>query len=607
MILATQGGTEVVGGLAFDEINDVYKLGLPVEVEGHLFELEREGQTYPVFHVKRIKVQDREKLPLVVYHSQHIRGRYTSEVCFGIDRISFPQEFYVGRNVTGIIWKDMKHAFEIILNPGDRVRIRFNSSDPIFFGLYAPNSTKHFEPARRWGVPMLERNETKQLDLIMDVFERGTYVFLFDAKPTSLAEVKFNCQKITTKTMDLLFMEEGSHSTDTGGMGSSTFYPQPLPSKIVIGRTWSKSGAWTDHSYSYKTELNEDDLIRIQYNATQSIHFSYKSKNKVIESVNKYSFETIYEVASNGTHSFEFDVEEPKTAIVSFKCEKIKGSHYIAPRKNDLPVSFFPYKESVNEKGKPRFPPRFEKTSLRGKLNVATFPMKNLALENVLVIDSFEENQTRTHYMHVGVGQGMIAYPDGGYTRIGNYSLFAVVQAYEKELLVEVDGFPFSLERNNTVYEMFHLNSFSVLEKERLPLYARHNWDLVVGRQTSCYDDDEPNYFPVSFRLGPELYEDGFGNPEHFYFVFLNKDERILFTFNATAPVEFGLYTDHSPYTPGVMSFYFGKPEDYLIRESGVESYQKEIMANRTSYYSFAFKAFRGKKSEVIFDCMRIK
>ncbi len=357
MILADQGGNGVAGGLTFDEINDAYKLGLPVEVEGPLFELQREGQTYPVLHAKRIKVKDREKAPLVAYHSRYITGRYTPEICYGFDRTSLPQEFLVGRNVTGVIWDDVKQIFEIILNPGDRMRITFNSSDPVFFGLYAPNSTMPLKPAMRWGVPMLERNETNQLDLVMDVFERGTYIFLFDARPNVWAEVKFNCQKIPAKTMDLLFMEKGSHSGAMGGISSMPFYPQPLPSNRVIGRTWSKSGAWADHSYSYETELYEGDLIRVQYNATQPINFNYKHKKRVIESVKNCSFDAIYEVESNGTHSFQFSIEKPKTAIVSFRCEKIEGPSYILPREKDRPVSFALYKESVNGKGRPRFPP----------------------------------------------------------------------------------------------------------------------------------------------------------------------------------------------------------------------------------------------------------
>jgi len=155
---------------------------------------------------------------------------------------------------------------------------------------------------------------------------------------------------------------------------------------------------------------------------------------------------------------------------------------------------------------------------------------------------------------------------------------------------------------------MFHLNSFGVLEREGLPVYAIHDWHLVIGSGTFCHDDDEPKYFPVSFELGWDLYKKGFGFPEHFYFVFLNQDEKILFTFNATAPVEFGLYRfPHFPYSKVAIPFSLGKPEDYLIRESRIESYRKEFLANKTGYYSFAFKASGGKKSEVIFDCKRIK
>jgi hypothetical protein len=618
MILTNSGGNTVVGGLTFDEIHDVYQLGFLVEVEGRPFELEREGKTYPVLHVEHIEVLDRENQPLVVYRSQHIAGRYTPEITYDpFERIALPYGFHVGRNVTGVIWKDIKNTFDIILNPGDRVRIRFNASDPIFFGMYAPNSTLPDYNASRWGVPMFVYNGTKKLDLIMDVFERGTYTFLFDADPTMWARVRFDCQRIPLDVTELFFYEKGSHGGDHGGIGSESIYPMPIPSKIVIGRTWSESGAWTDHSYSYRTELNEGDLISMQYNATQPISFIYRNEYGVIQSVTGYSYEAIYEVESNGTHSFEFDVEDPKTAIVSFRCERMRGSSPEASRIGGLPVAFYLFKESIVQKDRPRFPPRFEVTRLRGRLNVTLFPVKyedrftddeKIVHRNVIVFDFSAENQTRTYYLHLGVKPEMIFYPDGGHAIRGNFTLFDIVQAYEGGLSVEVEGFPFELRRNDTVYEMFHLNSIRILGTEELPLYAIHDWDLVIGCQTFCYDDAVPQYFPVSFRLGPELYEDGFGTTEHFYHVFLYEGEKIRFTFNSTAPVEFGLYMDpHTPYSPGIIPFSLGEAKDYLIRESGIEFFQKELTADKTSYHTFAFKASRGKKSVVNFQCERIK
>ena len=614
MILAGHRGNWIVGGLFIDEVSDAYLLRLPVEVEGWAFRLDREGRTYPVLHVERIEVLDRENQPLVAYRTQLISGRYTPEISHDYKRITLPFEFHVGRNVTGVIWKDIRIPFDIILNPGDRVRIRFNASDPIFFGVYAPNSTLPDKNATRWGVPTFEFNGTNRLDLMMDVFERGAYTFLFDADRTVWAQVRFDCQKILIDLTDLFFIEEGSHGSDFGGMGSGSIYPMSLPSKIVIGRTWSESGAWTDHSYSYKTELNEGDLISIQYNSTQQISFHYRCKNKVIQSVTEYSYEAVYEVELNGTHTFEFAVEEPKTAIVSFRCEKTRGSSSIAP--DNRPVSFYLYKETT-QKDRPRFPPRFEVTRLRGKLNVTVFPVKyedrftgdeRVVQRNVLVFDFSVENQTGTYYLYLGVKPEMIFYPLGGHTFRGNFTLFDIVQAYERGLSVEVEGFPFELRRNDAVYEMFHLNSIRILDVEELPLYAIHDWDLVSGNQIFCYDEEGPQYFPVSFRLGPELYEDVFGTPEHFYHVFLYEGEKIEFMFNSTAPVEFGLYMDpHTPYSPGVLPFSLGEAKDYLIRESGIEFYQKEVRANKTGYYSFAFKAWRGKKSEVILDCRRLK
>jgi hypothetical protein len=619
MILAKSGGNMVVGGLTLDEINDAYQLSLPVEVEGQPFKLKREGHTYSALHVERIKVLDQEHQPLVVYRTQHVQGRYTHEISQIADlrREALPQEFFVGRNLTGAIWKDVKQSFDIILNPGDRVRIRFNASDPIFFGVYAPNSTLPDNNATRWGAPTFEYNGTNKQDLIMDVYERGTYTYLFDADRTVWARVRFDCQRIPLDVTELYFIEKGSHGSDFGGMGSESIIPMPLPSKIVIGRTWSESGAWTDHSYSYQTELDEGDLISMQYNATQPISFIVRNENRVIQSMTGYSYEAIYEPESNGTHSFEFDVEEPKTAIVSFRCEKIRGSSSETSRIDDLPVTFYLFKESIIQKDRTRFPPRFEVTRLRGKLNVTIFPVKyedrftddeKIVHRKVIVFDFSVGNQISTYYLHLGVKPEMIFYPDGGHAIRGNFTLFDIIQAYERGLSVEVEGFLFELRRNDTVYKMFHLNSIRILETEELPLFAIHDWDLVSGYQTFCYDEEEPQYFPVSIKLGPELYEDGFGTLEHFYHVFLYEGEKIEFMFNASAPVEFGLYTDHhTPYSPVVLPFSLGKAKDYLMRESGIGFYQKEVRVNETSYFSFAFKAWKGMKSEVILDIKRRK
>ena len=55
------------------------------------------------------------------------------------------------------------------------------------------------------------------------------------------------------------------------------------------------------------------------------------------------------------------------------------------------------------------------------------------------------------------------------------------------------------------------------------------------------------------------------------------------------------------------MTFNLGKPSDYLIRESGVQTFEQLFNAPRSGFYTFAFKAFSGVKASVIIDVSMIK
>jgi hypothetical protein len=612
MMLVNWGGNGIAGELTFDEISDIYGQRVPVEVEGQPYELTREGQTYNVFHVERIEALDREMLPLVVYQTRYVSGKYTPEISHGdLERVTFPRSFHVGRDAIGKGWKDVKSTFNVILNPGETVRIQLNSSHPFFFGVYVPNSTLYDGLATRWGVLTFERRNASQVDIVMAVFERGNYVFLFDAEPTVWAEVSFDCQKTSQMTQEILFIEEGSHSSETSGMGSVSLHPIPLPNNFVIGRTWVKGGAWADHSYAFSAEFQEGDLISVEYNATQPIRFTYRDAGEVIESLTDLFHEAVYVVGSDGTQSFAFHVEKTKTAIVSFKCEKVITAPSTIQGTNDPPVVFQFIGELYDTERGARFPPRFNATWLRGKLNVAEFIVSHRELptdefetnpRDVLVIDSSEENETR--FLHLGVEPEMIVYPDGGHVRRGNFNLFDMIRAYELGLLVEVEGFSFTMERYGAVYEMFHVTSIRIPEVESLPLHAEHSWGLKVIQTTKRYSDDELTYFPVSFRLGLDTYGDEFGSTEHFYHVLLYEGERIKFRFNATGPVEFGFYTEFQ-YSPSVLPFNLGDPDDYVIWESRIEAYQGLIEIDRTGYYTFAFRGWSGRKSVVTLSCER--
>jgi hypothetical protein len=352
-------------------------------------------------------------------------------------------------------------------------------------------------------------------------------------------------------------------------------------------------------------------LISVEYNATQPIRFTYRDVGEVIESLTDLFHEAVYVVGSDGAQSFEFDVEKPKTAIVSFKCEKVITAPSTMQGTNGPPVDFQLVEELYDSERGARFPPRFNATWIRGRLNVAEFIVSHRELptdeletnpRDVLVIDFSEENETR--FLHLGVEPEMIVYPDGGHVRRGNFSLFDMIRAYELGLLVEVEGFPFTMERHGAVYEMFHVTSIRIPEAESLPLYAEHNWDLKVIQTTHIYGDNEPIYFPVSFKLGLDTYGDEFGSTEHFYHILLYEGERVKYRFNATGPVEFGLYKEFQ-YSPSVLPFNLGDPDDYVIWESRIDAYQGLIEIDRTGYYTFAFRGWSGRKSMVTFYCER--
>jgi hypothetical protein len=597
------GGNMVIGGLTLDEIKDAYRVQAPVEVTGVVCKLTREGRRYDMIRVESIEIPDRSALPLVIYHILLEAGRYAPGTGItDLDTVTPPTTFHVGREVTGVIWKDMRHVFRLLLSEGDRVRLSFGSQEPIDFKLYAPSEAYPESNATVWGVQVFSLHNTRSLDYVLEAGFRGTYSVLFEADNETLTTVEFDAARLPPRD-ELLFMERGSHSSSSGGMGSVSFLPRPLPREIIIGRTWSKYGAWTDHSYTYTARLEDGDVIRLQYNATNRINVTVTLGGAPVMEYTAFSLDEEITLSEAGNVKITFSVGEPETAIVSARCILLSGS----PRLNNT-LTLYPYQEDA-----PAFPPRFNSTTVTGTLTTADFPLRvtrwpphleETVVENTTVL-AIATDEGTLMYLHLGVNPELIPYPEGGYAKAGNLTLYDVVAAYEEGLRVSVEGFPFTLKRNGEAYSMFHVNSVRVKEPERLPLNAEHSWDVVIGRNNYCYGDDTPTSFPVSFSVGFDSYEEGYGYPEHFYHVYLVEGETIRYQLNATSQIEFRAYVDWPRDSRSVIPFSLGKPEDYFIQET-TPSAEGYYTARASGYHTFAFKAWSGVNAEASFNCVRV-
>ncbi|MCK4583523.1 hypothetical protein KAU18_09445 [Candidatus Bathyarchaeota archaeon] len=607
-------GNSVVGGITYDELSDAYKLELTVEVEGRRFSLLRENRTYSCFSVESARVLEPEKAPLVIYSHKietmffdpPVGGDPTRKISIIGDRIDMPHSSKAGTVVsTESFRKEIKQIYRVILNPGDCIGYDYNASEPVDFTLYSPETPGLGGNETYWGVKCHEETGTSPKLREFIALTRGEYSFVFNAAPPTLANVTFNLWRIARNKENVLFLKRGSHSSDLGSMGTMCFYPRELPERIVLGRTWSKWGAWTDHSYTYRTTLMKGTVIRFGFNSTQPINLSLSNRTDGIMWVTAFTHTQEYMVTATGDYTFSLSVDKPRTALVSFRC--VSPNYSVQQLNGSYPIIFGSI--SVADPEGDVFPPAINETiRLSGKLGAAQFPGTE---GSVMTLETMNRwNGSRTYPIHLGLGEDMLPSPCGGYTMLGNMSLYEVNDAYLNNVTVEVEGFPFNYVAEGIQYKVFHVNAVRVLEQEALPLYAVQTMEVVSGRFHECLGGDEREYFPLEFRLGFDEYEGHYGNIERFYHVHLSKGDSIRFSFNASGPVEFGLYGNRGDHY-GTMGFGMGDPDDYYIRKSRIEALGMEspletlFTAPRRGYYSFAFKAYSGAKTLVELDVQR--
>jgi len=489
----------------------------------------------------------------------------------------------------------------VTLNPSDCIGYDYNASEPVDFTVYCPVTPVYEGNATVRGMKCYEETGISSRSNEFIALARGEYNFMFNATPPISANVTLNIWRIERNTKNVLFLERGSHSSAFGGMGSVSFYPQERPKRIVLGRTWSTSGAWTDHSYTFKTTLEEGTVIRFGFNATTPIDFSLLNKTCSIMGVTtKFAHTQEYVVPATGDYTFRLSVDKPRTAVVSFRC--VSPNYSVEQLSGNCSIIFGKFSEAEPER---RFPPAIDEIiMLIGRLRTSYLPDSDNPVMFLETPAGEDGDETGGYLLHKGGGQALMSVSAEGYTRLGNVTLYEVNDAYLNNLTVEVNGFPFTLTRNGMSYTVFHVNAVEILESTGLPLYVVQTMDVVSGRFHECLSGDEREYFPLEFRLGVDDYWSHYGNIERFYHVHLNKGDAISYKFNASGPVEFGVYSNREDHY-GTMGFSHGDPEDYLIRESKIESLEIDFTAPRRGYYSFAFKAYSGAKTRVSFDAWR--
>jgi hypothetical protein len=508
-----------------------------------------------------------------------------------LGRVNLPQRFVAERNQ--FQYGTRIHSYQILLSVGDAIGFEFNSTQQVGFSIYTP------DPSLRW-----YSENTTHLRSGLIALRSGVYNFVFTTISPIDANIIFNAWRMKWDSSDVLFRESGASSSGFSAIGFGSFYLEPLPKNFVVGRTWSGM-YWGDRSISFEATLREGTEITYGYNATEPVIFSFRSgSGSVIGHDDLYSYQSTFRVPSTGSYIFSFDMVESRTVIVAFRCRAVNASSLSYPEDAAALIS-----DSQNGEVKFNypFPPAINRTTtITGKLGSSTLPDVS---GKVMIIKS-EDSMTKAFFLHLGTVSELIPVPVEGFTMLGNVSVSDLNNAYLGNSTVSVTGFPFQISRDGVVYDLFHVNSIEILGP--YPLYARNSTVIVSGYNNQVLDGDKVEYFPIRFDLGFDYYpgngETYYGNVERFYHSFLKQGTTIKISFNASKPVEFGLYSSNfNPDLPSVMTFNLGKPSDYLIRESGVQTFEQLFNAPRSGFYTFAFKAFSGVKASVIIDVSMIK
>jgi hypothetical protein len=527
-----------------------------------------------------------------IYVEPTVNATVTNQTVQDLGNASQPQRFIVegGKSLNGT----RIHNYRVLLNEGDAVGFEFNSTQQLGFSVYY---IAQGQPPYTW----YSENTTHMRSGLI-ALRSGVYDFAFTVDSPK-ANATFSTWRISWDPSDVFFKESGGSSGAFGGMGWGTSYLEPTPRNFVVGRTWYNS-TWTDHSISFEATLSEGTVIEFGYNSTEPVIFGFASDSGTVLSYNNlYSYKSSYTVRSTGKYTFSFDVAQPETAIVAFRCRTVNGSSLTYP---DQTAAMIEDKQLDEVKQAYPFPPTINRTiTITGKLGASQSPTGKGRVMTLKL-----ENSTKSLLLHLGSPSEFIPVTTDGSTMLGNVTLTDLNNAYVGNSTIRVTGFPFQISLNGVIVDLFHVNSAEIVGP--YPLYAKQSSDIVSGYNNQGLENDTIEFFPVRFKLGFNNYtangESYYGNVERFYSSYVKMGPTIKISYNATKPVEFGLYTfTYNPDVSVVTDFELAKPSDYIIRESGLQSYEQLFNVPRSGFYTFAFKASGGVKSSVVLDVSMIK
>lgn len=592
MLGAGGGGNGYVHGLTLDEISDAYINGLNVEVRGTPFRLSREGKEYDMLDMAEIKILDRSKAPLVVYHSANSTGPHASGLEY-FGRVSLPQLFIVDRiQLTSDNWLGRQQIYSILLNEGDVVGFEFNSTKPIKFKILAPNNqTLHIDQKlMEWYVAA---NTTSQNGAFV-ALRSGEYWLVFESYYPTTSDVTLNAWRIPYDPVDVLLSESESSEGPMGGVARAGIYQISTPKIFTVGRTWYGS-SWTDHSWRFECDLSAGDVLSLEYNSTGPISFQLsKGIDNLITIPDRYFLKQTYLVSSNGTYTLDFRNDKSETAIVSFRCRH----SLLGIPQTDQPAIWVGV-DHLGMRSQTIFSPTEATTPIldTGKLGDAPLPGGG---EKMMTFTSTSTTTPTTYFLHIGEDTMLYA-PTGGFTLLGDYNLYDFNEAYLQGLDVQMWGIPFNMTLRNSTIRYLHINSVTIRDRAKLPILGLESRSIVSGFQSFSYGERNLTHFPTEFSLGFDYYpnygDSIYGNPEYFFHIRLLERQAIRITVNATNPVVLAIYRDGDH--PSIMSFNVASPSDYVFYEAGKQTLDVPFETRDPGYITIAMKSYGGEKTQV--------
>ncbi len=172
------GGNGLAAGLTGDEIGGAYKAHLRVEVTGTPFKVTRWGNEYDLLSVSSIRILEPLKAPLIVYQT-------TGYLDLGL--VNLPQTLPYG-----LMGKTQ--TYRVLLNEGEVVGFRFNSTKPMTVRLLTPD--KPYVPGDLPTHESVRWSDVTSMSGDTVALIRGEYMLEFSSDKAILADVTLDIWRI---------------------------------------------------------------------------------------------------------------------------------------------------------------------------------------------------------------------------------------------------------------------------------------------------------------------------------------------------------------------------------------------------------------------------